>query len=69
MESWFNTLKLELGERFESATAAERDLFDFIEVFYNGSRRHSSLGNVSPREFERVWRATVDGQRKSTGNS
>ena len=29
-------------------------LFDYIEVFYNRSRRHSSLGQLSPYEFERV---------------
>jgi putative transposase len=54
MESWFGTLKTELGETFESATTAKHHLFDFIEVFYNRSRRHSSLGYVSPAEFERV---------------
>jgi putative transposase len=54
MESWFGTLKTELGESFESATTAKHHLFDFIEVFYNRSRRHSALGYVSPAEFERV---------------
>lgn len=53
MESWFNTLKSELGERFESAAHASRELFDYIELFYNQQRRHSSLGYRSPREFER----------------
>ena len=54
MESFFNTLKLELGERFESLPDAERKLFDFIEVFYNGTRIHTSIGFVSPRAFERA---------------
>ncbi len=53
MESFFNTLKLELGEDFDSAPAAERELFDFIEVFYNGQRSHTALGFRSPRAFER----------------
>ena len=53
MESWFGTMKTELGEVFESATDADRLLFDFIEVFYNQQRRHSSLGYESPGAFER----------------
>jgi len=44
MESWFGTLKTELGESFESVSAAKRQLFDYIEVFYNQRRRHSALG-------------------------
>ncbi len=54
MESFFNTLKVELGERFESAPDAERKLFDYIEVFYNGVRIHTSIGFLSPRAFERA---------------
>lgn len=53
MESWFGTLKTELGEDFESHFDAKRQLFDYIEVFYNRKRMHSSLGYVSPAEFER----------------
>jgi putative transposase len=53
MESWFGTLKTELGEDFESHSEARRQLFDSIEVFYNRKRMHSSLGYVSPAEFER----------------
>ena len=52
MESFFGTLKTELSEWFESAPRAEHEVFDYIEVFYNGRRRHSALGYVSPREFE-----------------
>ena len=54
MESWFSTLKSELGERFESMAAAKHQLFDYIEVFYNQRRRHSTLGYVSPAAFERA---------------
>jgi transposase InsO family protein len=57
MESWFSTLKSELGERFESHAAAKEQLFDYIEVFYNQQRRHSVLGYMSPAEFERAARA------------
>src|SRR3954470_19500463 len=39
-ESWFSTLKAELGERFESYADAKEKLFDYIEVFYNQRRRH-----------------------------
>lgn len=53
MESWFSTLKFELGERFESFGQAKDELFDYIEVFYNQQRRHSSLDYVSPAEYER----------------
>jgi transposase InsO family protein len=52
MESWFGTLKTELGESFDSAATAKHQLLDFIEVFYNRSRRHSALGYVSPAQFE-----------------
>ncbi len=53
-ESFFGTLKTELGERFESHSDAQRRLFDYIEVFYNGTRRHSAIGYQSPRAFERL---------------
>ena len=52
-ESWFSTLKSELGERFESYGTAKEKLFDYIEVFYNQRRRHSTLGQISPAAFER----------------
>jgi len=53
MESFFSTLKSELGERFASCGEAKTELFDYIEVFYNQQRRHSTLGQISPAEFER----------------
>lgn len=55
-ESWFSTLKFELGERFETNAAAKEQLFDYIEVFYNQRRLHSAIGYVSPAEFERAAR-------------
>lgn len=55
MESWFSTLKAELGAQFESAGDAKSQVFDYIEVFYNQQRLHSSLDYVSPAEFERSW--------------
>jgi putative transposase len=59
MESWFGTLKTELGETFETHAEGKRRLFDYIEVFYNQKRRHSALGYVSPAEFEREGRAPL----------
>jgi transposase InsO family protein len=57
MESWFSTLKQELGEHFESFGSAKAELFDYIEVFYNQKRRHSSLDSLSPAQYERRFRA------------
>jgi putative transposase len=56
-ESFFATLECELIDRstFESRNQARLAVFDFIEAFYNPWRRHSSLGNLSPAEFERRW--------------
>jgi putative transposase len=53
MESWFSTFKAELGETFESIRRGKDLAFDYIEVFYNQHRRHSSIGYVAPAEFER----------------
>ena len=53
MESWFATVKRELGEHLESCGQAKRELFNYTEVFYNQQRRHSTLGQISPAEFER----------------
>jgi transposase InsO family protein len=53
MESFFSTVKSELGEHFDSHGHAKKELFDYIEVFYNQRRRHSTLGQISPAAFER----------------
>lgn len=53
MESWFSTVKHELGETFESIHRGKEQLFDYIEVFYNQQRRHSSIDYVSPARYER----------------
>jgi transposase InsO family protein len=53
MEAFFSSLKSELADRFESCGAAKMALFDYIEVFYNQRRRHSTIGYVSPAAFER----------------
>jgi transposase InsO family protein len=53
-ESWFATLKLELIDRQSWATRAQvrRAVFEFVEVFYNRKRLHSSLGFMSPVDYE-----------------
>lgn len=53
MESSFSTLKSALDERFDSHGEAKMKLVDYIEVFYNQRRRHSTLGRSSPAEFAR----------------
>jgi putative transposase len=54
IESFFATLKTELVYRmkFKTREEAKRKIFEFIEVFYNRQRRHSSLGDQSPLDFE-----------------
>jgi transposase InsO family protein len=54
VESFFSTLKRELvhHEDYVDREAARRSLFEYIEVFYNRKRRHSTLGYRSPAEFE-----------------
>jgi putative transposase len=54
MESFFHTLKTELVHHTRYATRAEatRDIFAYIEGFYNRTRRHSAIGYISPIEME-----------------
>ena len=54
MESFFHTLKTELVHHRQYATraAATRDIFAYIEGFYNRTRRHSAIGYISPIEME-----------------
>jgi len=55
MESFFASLKKELTHHEDYATREEAraSIFEYIEVFYNRQRRHSTLGDVSPAEYER----------------
>jgi len=56
-ESFFNSLKNERvhGQRYRTRQQAIADLFEYIEVFYNRRRRHSSLGSRSPVRFMQDW--------------
>lgn len=53
MEAFFSTVKNEVGECFTTHADAKAELFDYLEVFYNQRRRHSSAGRLSPAAFER----------------
>ena len=57
MESCFSTIKFELADRFDSCSEAKRELFNYIELFYNQRRRHSTIGQISPAAYERRARA------------
>ena len=58
VESFFATLKRELvhRHRFLTRTHAMREIFEYIEVFYNRQRRHSYLGYLSPLQYEQEAR-------------
>lgn len=58
-ESFFATLKLELvdGARFATRSAARAGIFEYIEVWYNRQRLHSTLGFTAPADFERAGQA------------
>jgi transposase InsO family protein len=82
-ESFFNSLKNERvhGTTYATRADAQADLFEYIEVFYNRSRRHSTLGYSSPVRFLENWisehaaqqpmaaQARPAGRRSSTGTS
>lgn len=58
VESFFHTLIVELvHHRYLTRDEARQDIFDWIEVFYNRRRRHSTLGYRSPAEFETMDKA------------
>jgi len=55
MESFFSSLKTErtANKTYRTRDQAKAEVFDYIERFYNPRRRHSTLGYLSPMEFER----------------
>jgi transposase InsO family protein len=59
MESFFHTLKVELVyyTTFITRSQARRSIFEYIEVFYNRTRLHSSIGYNSPEEYEKARKA------------
>src|SRR5215471_14081854 len=54
VESFFATLTKELlnHQEFETRAQANREIFEFIAIWYNRKRRHSSLGYLSPEAYE-----------------
>ena len=56
IESFWSTMQRELLDRSNWASRAELSsaMFEWIEGFYNPTRRHTALGNLSPVEFERL---------------
>jgi putative transposase len=56
MESFYHTLKVELvyGQRYRTRSEAQISVFDYIEIFYNRQRLHSSLDYQTPEAFERA---------------
>jgi transposase InsO family protein len=61
MESFFATLKQELIYRqpYQSHQQTKQDIFEYIHVWYNRRRTHSSLDYLSPLEFEHNWRQAM----------
>jgi putative transposase len=57
MESFFSRLKVELiyAENYRSVEEASASIFEYIELFYNKVRRHSSIGYLSPNEYEQQF--------------
>ena len=54
VERFFSTLKIERVRRkvYRTRDQARADVFDYIERFYNPTRRHSTIGYLSPMEYE-----------------
>ncbi len=59
MESFFSSMKTERVARkvYRTREEARSDVFDYIERFYNPTRRHSTLGYLSPAQFEATGKA------------
>lgn len=62
MESFFHTLKTEhvYFENYVTREQAKQSIFEYVEVFYNRQRRHSTLGYVSPATFENQWQQSEE---------
>ena len=60
-ESFFSSLKKERIRRqiYRSRSLAKADVFDYIELFYNRTRRHSYIGGVSPEAFETASKSNL----------
>ena len=67
MESFFSRLKVELiyAENYKDVDQARAGIFEYIEIFHNRTRQHTSIGNVSPcayeKQFEQLTVSTIRG--------
>jgi transposase InsO family protein len=57
MESFFSRLKVELiyAENYKTVGEARAGIFEYIEMFYNRTRRHSAIGYDSPNKYEQQF--------------
>jgi putative transposase len=60
-ESFFSTLEFELlmKEDWHTRAEARRAIFRYLETWYNRKRRHSTLGDLWPAEYEAQWQAAA----------
>ncbi|MEJ2620632.1 MAG: IS3 family transposase, partial [Candidatus Thiodiazotropha sp.] len=58
LKSFFHTLKTELiyHRRYQTRQQAKQDIFEYIEVFYNRQRRHSTIGYQTPLDYDKAYR-------------
>ncbi len=61
-ESFFATLKKQAvhGERFSTKHQVQQKIFEYIECYYNRVRRHSTIGWVSPVDFEAAYYKSIE---------
>jgi integrase-like protein len=68
-EAFFSTLKTEAfpsDQVFATQAEARRELFEYIEIYYNHQRLHSSLGYQTPRQFETNFTQVIDSRNGSS---
>ena len=60
MENFYRTLKIKLiyQRNYETRVQAQRDIFEYIEIYYNRERLHSSLSYYNPEEYEKMTRVS-----------
>src|SRR5947209_15389253 len=67
-EAFFSTLKTEAfpsDQVFATKAEARRELFEYIEVYYNNQRLHSGLGYQTPRQYETNFNQVIDSRNGS----
>ena len=71
MESFFSSPKIEgiAWKTYRTRNQARADVFDYVERFYNPTRRHSTLGYLSPMDFEKQANVAQPGVRGTSSSS